>query len=194
VRRAVLALRAIGDELVGARGRGDEDLAAVAAGLEAVLARLRDIASPAGSAAAGIAEPGGDRLLMAVDTNPNVGLHNYVAPPIRLRTGPDPAVLYADVRYRSCHQGPPGCVHGGQIAAFFDELLLSRQTMDGVGGVTAQLSIRYVRPVPLHTDLVGEARVDRQDGRKRYIRGKLAGPDGVLLAEAEALALPLPAR
>lgn len=183
VLRAVRALREIGDELVSARSRAAA-VAPVAAGLEDLLGRLRETRGE------GRPARDTDGLPVAVDRNPNVGLHNHVAPPIRLQAGEEPGVLKAFVRYRACHEGPPGWAHGGQIAAFFDELLLSCQTLDGIGGVTAQLTVRYIRPVPLHTDLAGRAWIDRQDGRKRYIRGKLTDPAGVVLAEAEALALP----
>jgi acyl-coenzyme A thioesterase PaaI-like protein len=186
VERAVRALRAIGDELVLA-GRRASQIGPVANALEALIAETR---AAAGSSQASTEF---DHLPTAVDRNPNVGRHNYVAPPIRFLPVTEPGVLRARVRYRSCHEGPPGCAHGGQIAAFFDELLLSCQTLDGVGGVTAQLTVRYIRAVPLYTDLVGEARIDRQEGRKRFIRGTLSGPARLVLAEAEALAIPLPA-
>ena len=51
------------------------------------------------------------------------------------------------------YEGPPGCVHGGYIAAAFDELLGCTQTMTGAPGMTANLSIDYRTPTPLETEL-----------------------------------------
>lgn len=182
-RRAAASLKAIGDHLLQSAAP-DELLADAADRLEALVAELESAPGPPREP-----DPG-----MPVDTNPHVGLSNHVAPPLRFEPGPRPLSLRARVRYGAAYQGPPGCVHGGQIAAFFDELLASCQTMVGPTGVTGQLTVRYLRPTPLHTDLVGEAEpVEPGEGRKRFVRGRLMAPDGTVTAEAEAVVFPFPA-
>ncbi len=55
------------------------------------------------------------------------------------------------------YEGPPGYVHGGIIAAAFDEVLGMAQSLTGNPGMTGTLSIRYRRPDPcLLTELVFE--------------------------------------
>ena len=59
-----------------------------------------------------------------------------------------------------CHQGYPGRVHGGIVAAMLDETLgraiWAEQT---TWGVTAELTIRYKTPVPLGQTLTVVGRV-----------------------------------
>jgi acyl-coenzyme A thioesterase PaaI-like protein len=52
------------------------------------------------------------------------------------------------------HVGPPGYAHGGVAALIADQLVALVQVALGVSGVTRQLSLRYHRPVPLHTQLL----------------------------------------
>lgn len=118
------------------------------------------------------------------DHSPLIGLANPLAPPLQLQTV-DGQVIGA-ARFGSAYEGPPGCVHGGFIAAAFDEVLGMAQSLGGTPGMTGTLSIRYRRPTPLHTDLRFEASLDRKEGRKLFTTGRLyAGDD--LCAEAEGL-------
>jgi acyl-coenzyme A thioesterase PaaI-like protein len=77
-------------------------------------------------------------------------------------------------------------VHGGFLAAAFDEVLGMAQSLTGNPGMTGTLTIRYRRPTPLLTELVFEAYVDRVEGRKIFTHGTLSA-NGQLTAEAEGL-------
>ncbi len=72
------------------------------------------------------------------------------------------------------YEGPPGHVHGGFLAAAFDEVLGMAQSLTGNPGMTGTLTIRYRRPTPLLTELVFEAYVDRVEGRKIFTHGTLS--------------------
>ena len=63
------------------------------------------------------------------------------------------------------YEGPPGHVHGGFVAAAFDEVLGFVQSTTGQPGMTGTLTIRYRKPTPLDTDLRFEATVQRVEGR-----------------------------
>lgn len=190
LRRAVQGVKQIGESLLATTASEDE-LRFVARSLEQIGARLTELDRSSPTAA----EPplgSSERIALVADRNPHVGLHNYLAPPVRFRMDDGEAgVLRASVRYGACHEGPPGCAHGGQLAAFFDELLLSCNTMTGQGGVTVRLTVTYRRPVPLHTDVEGRAWVEREEGRKRFVRGEIVDGTGEVLAEGEALVLPI---
>jgi acyl-coenzyme A thioesterase PaaI-like protein len=84
------------------------------------------------------------------------------------------------------YQGPPGHVQGGIIAAGFDSVLGIAQALTGQSGMTAGLSVRYLRPAPLYTELRFEARVAAIDGRKITVTAQLVAK-GVLRATAEGL-------
>ena len=113
-----------------------------------------------------------------------LGHANPLAPPIEIWSEGDQMVGRA--RFAAAYEGPPGCVHGGFVAAAFDELLGSTQSLAGAPGMTARLVVNYRSPTPLHTDLRFEGTLDRVDGRKIYVSGRLFAGD-VLCAEAEGL-------
>src|SRR5690606_8588481 len=119
------------------------------------------------------------------DQSPMIGLANPLAPPITIgRSGERTAV--ATVTFGSAYEGPPGCVHGGFVAAAFDEVLGFVQSLGGNPGMTARLTVHYRRPTPLHTGLRFEAELERVEGRKIFTRGRVRA-NGVLTAEAEGL-------
>ncbi|HET9075514.1 MAG TPA: PaaI family thioesterase [Acidimicrobiales bacterium] len=131
------------------------------------------------SEASGLAQ---DRAFF--DWSPQLGLSNPLAPPIRVAVR-DGAVV-GTARFGIAYEGPPGCVHGGHIAAAFDEVLGLTQTLSGQVGMTGTLSVRYRRPTPLYSQLTFEGRVDTVSGRKVFTSGRLmAGEE--LTAEATGL-------
>ena len=117
--------------------------------------------------------------------SPVSGRSNAIAPPVTLHlvNGPKGAVIEGEVTFGPAYEGPPGHVHGGWVAAMFDELLGFAQQEPAF---TATLTVRYFRPTPLNRLLKLRAFVEQVDGRKRTTRGtcKL---DGTLLTEAEGL-------
>jgi acyl-coenzyme A thioesterase PaaI-like protein len=86
-------------------------------------------------------------------------------------------------------QGFPGIVHGGIVAAMLDEVCW-RAPM-GVDQprfmFTARLDVRYRMNVPLETPLRIVGRVVKSKSRTVTSTGKIYGPGGDVLAEAEAL-------
>ncbi len=119
------------------------------------------------------------------DNSPVAGLANPLAPPLRLRVEGETVV--ADATWGSAYEGPPGCCHGGYVAAAFDDVLGLAQNLAGQSGMTGTLTIRYRSPTPLHQQHRFVARLDRVDGRKIYTSGELFSPEGTLLAEAEGI-------
>lgn len=75
------------------------------------------------------------------------------------------------------YAGPPGCLHGGMVAAVFDELLAVANLVCGHGGFTGILTIRYHRPTPLGTEVRLTAENYRRDGRKIFTRGEIWAGD-----------------
>jgi len=119
------------------------------------------------------------------DQSPMIGLANPLAPPITIgRSGPRSAI--ASVTFGSAYEGPPGCVHGGFVAAAFDEVLGFVQSLGGNPGMTARLTVHYRRPTPLHTELIFEGELVRIEGRKIHTHARLQAA-GELTAEAEGL-------
>ena len=120
-----------------------------------------------------------------IDFSPFIGVLNPLAPPITVRFSPDNDVI-ATCTYGSPYEGPPGCLHGGFIAAGFDEVLGFAQAFSGHPGMTANLSITYRSPTPLYREVTYVGRLDRIDGRKIYTSATLSDGDR-LCAEATGL-------
>jgi len=118
------------------------------------------------------------------DNSPLLGLANPLAPPLRLRVEGDRVVGTA--RFGGAYEGPPGCVHGGYVAAAFDELLGLTQTIGGQPGMTGRLTVNYRSPTPLRTELDFEGVLERVEGRKTFCRGTIHAGER-LCAEAEGL-------
>jgi len=110
------------------------------------------------------------------------GRSNPLAAPVQWETGPD-GVTRGHAVFGPAYEGPPGCVHGGFVAAAFDDLLGSAQTASGSAGYTGTLTVRMIRPTPLGKRIDYEAAVDRVEGRKIHVWGT-ADCGGERLAEA----------
>lgn len=118
------------------------------------------------------------------DWSPLLGMANPLAPP--LQASFEDGMVVGRVRFGSAYEGPPGCVHGGYVAAAFDEVLGLAQSLSGQVGMTANLTVRYRLPTPLHTDLRFECRLQGVNGRKVTAAGILLAGEEVT-AEAEGL-------
>jgi acyl-coenzyme A thioesterase PaaI-like protein len=91
------------------------------------------------------------------------------------------------VRFGRHFLGSNGAVHGGAIPLLFDDLL-GRLALSGdrPRSRTAFLHVDYRSITPIDTDLQVEVHFEREDGRKRYLRGRLHCGDR-LCAEASGL-------
>jgi acyl-coenzyme A thioesterase PaaI-like protein len=118
------------------------------------------------------------------DHSPMLGQANPLAPPIRLWLDGDR--IRGSATFGPAYEGPPGCVHGGYIAAAFDEVLGSTQSLSGSPGMTGRLTIHYRKPTPLQVELAFVGWIERVEGRKIFTKGELRAGD-VLCAEAEGL-------
>jgi acyl-coenzyme A thioesterase PaaI-like protein len=119
-----------------------------------------------------------------VDFSPMAGPLNPLSAPLRFEVAGD--VVIGRGVFGEAFEGPPGCLHGGFVAAAFDELLGFVQALTGRPGMTGRLTVAYRSPTPLHRELRFEGRIERVDGRKMHTRGLLQAGD-TLCAEAEGL-------
>lgn len=125
------------------------------------------------------------------DQSPLSGLSNPLSPPLVLSYDPaDSGRLQGHVNFGTAYEGPPGFVHGGYVAAVFDELLGATQSLSGTQGMTAHLGIDYRSPTPLGQDLVMHGWVEGIEGRKIRSRATIHAGD-LLCAEAAALFIAL---
>jgi acyl-coenzyme A thioesterase PaaI-like protein len=120
-----------------------------------------------------------------VDQSPFQGMANPLAPPIVVQEA-DEWCVEGRVTYGVAYEGPPGSVHGGYIAAAFDEVLGFVQGMSGEPGFTGTLTVRYRSPAPLRQELRLIGEIVRIEERKIFTEGRLLAGD-LLCAESEGL-------
>lgn len=119
--------------------------------------------------------------------SPVIGAANPIAPPMTVRTLDDGSVV-GEATMRPIHEGPPAVVHGGWVATLLDQLLGHANAAAGVGGFTAELTVRYRRPTPYDVPLTVRARTDSVDGRRVRASGEIVA-NGQVTAEASGLFL-----
>lgn len=130
----------------------------------------------------------GDLEEAIFDQSPLIGLANPLAPPLTLRLDGD--TIFGAANFNQAYEGPPGCVHGGYVAAAFDEVLGATQSLSGAPGMTGTLSIRYESPTPLDTDLVFESKISKVERRKIFVEGTCS-VEGRVTARATAIFISL---
>jgi hypothetical protein len=135
---------------------------------------------------AGVAEMALSGMETFHDRSPLVGLSNPIAPPLDLVPDPESGCVRGTGTFGSAYEGAPGCVHGGYLAAAFDELLGMACIFSGNPGMTGELTTRYRRPTPIRTALRFEGRLDRVEGRRIYTVGEIYAGD-TLTAEASGI-------
>jgi acyl-coenzyme A thioesterase PaaI-like protein len=116
--------------------------------------------------------------------SPLVGVASPVAPPMTWTK--DDGGLHMQGTFHAAYEGPPGYVHGGWVALALDELLGMTNIASGHPGMTAKLTIRYLKPTPLHRPVELHGRTLRVEGRRIVSHGEVR-VDGVVTAEAEGL-------
>jgi acyl-coenzyme A thioesterase PaaI-like protein len=182
-RRLADAMRLVIERLVPSNAPVEE-LRAAAEGLERYAEALRAHPRLIRGHGHGESATSGD-VGAFFDQSPLIGLANPLAPPVTIgRSGEQSAV--ASATFGSAYEGPPGSVHGGFVEAAFDEVLGYVQSLSGNPGMTGTLTVRYLKPTPLHQLLRFEVEIDRVEGRKIFTKGQLRAGD-LVTAEAQGI-------
>ena len=97
-----------------------------------------------------------------------------------------PGHVRADIHIPRDYEGYPGIVHGGIIAAILDETG-GRAYLDDPNHfmVTAQLNVRYRKPVPIATELVVLGETTEGRGSVNKAHSEIQTSTGEVLAEAD---------
>jgi len=163
------ALRALNEALMETKA-DEATLESLAEQAELLLERMDSL--PGHRPMWGFAESSnsGDRRAH-FDASPVMGQGNAVAPPVKV--WPEGDTVKGSVVFGTAYEGPPGHVHGGWVAAAFDEVLGMIQSLTGLSGMTGTLEVKYLKPTPLHRELKFHAEVDRLTERKIFASGTL---------------------
>ncbi len=82
-------------------------------------------------------------------------------------------------------EGYKGLLHGGILAALLDEIMIKAVLVKDVYCVTAELSVRYKKPVDIADKLSFFGWIDKENGRVCTTKGWAKNQRGEAVAEAE---------
>lgn len=122
-----------------------------------------------------------------VDHAFSIGAHNPCFPEYEIVVV-DAAHAHGSVVFPVAYEGPPGVVHGGFLAVFFDCVVQHHNCEVGVAGKTTMLTVRYRRPTPLLTPLHFTLERAVTDDRIRTSGTLSVGEKVVCEAEMDAIA------
>lgn len=90
------------------------------------------------------------------------------------------------------HVGAPGIAHGGAVATVVDDLFGFVLYLVGEPAVTRHLEVDYHAPVLLGRRYALEARLERRDGRKLFVRATGTDEAGGTAFTAQAVFIVVP--
>jgi uncharacterized protein (TIGR00369 family) len=83
------------------------------------------------------------------------------------------------------YQGWGGFAHGGIIATLLDEAMGKVCRFREVRAVTAELTVEYLKPVNVQSEIVVEGRETEQKGRNIFVTGEIRNGVGEVLARGK---------
>jgi hypothetical protein len=119
-----------------------------------------------------------------IDHSRDIGAFNPCFPTYQIQVDGDRASGTVD--FPIAYEGPPGVVHGGFLALFFDSIVQHHNCDVGLAGKTISLEVNYRRPTPLLTELQFEVERSVDDRRITSTARLLSG--GTVLCDAHVSA------
>jgi len=112
---------------------------------------------------------------------------------LRVRCFKTPEGVISPIIVPGQYNGPPGAAHGGIIAAYLDEVLAAAvHRATARSAVTGELTVRYLKPVPVETPIIGRGSLVADHGRYVDVEGRLEElGSGSVLATGRARFFPI---
>jgi uncharacterized protein (TIGR00369 family) len=96
-------------------------------------------------------------------------------------------VIVGRFRMENRFTGPPGHLHGGIIATILDDAMGKVIRLRKVTAVTAQLTVDYLKPVPLHKALRVESHEVSVEGRRHINEAEILNQKREVLARGRGV-------
>jgi uncharacterized protein (TIGR00369 family) len=85
------------------------------------------------------------------------------------------------------YTGPPGHTHGGIIASILDDAMGKVNKLHNVIALTKEMTVEYLKPVPLHQPLRAEGRGISIEGRRHTNMAEILNEKNEVLARSRGL-------
>src|SRR6266850_5219918 len=93
-------------------------------------------------------------------------------------------MLVCRFRLDARYTGPPGHCHGGIIATILDDAMGKVNKLRHVVALTREMTVEYLKPVPLHKPLRVEGREVKVEGRKHINIAEILNEKDEVLARS----------
>lgn len=85
------------------------------------------------------------------------------------------------------YTGPPGHCHGGVIACILDDAMGKANKLRNVVALTKEMTVEYLKPVPLHKPLTVEGKEVSVHGRQHINMAEILNEKGEVLARSKGV-------
>ena len=113
------------------------------------------------------------------------GKHNAEGMRLKFAYDEDRDCFVCRFRLGKRYTGPPGHTHGGIIATILDEAMGKVNKLRQVVALTSQITVDYLKPVPLNKPLRVESRELRVNGRRHIHMAEILNRKGEVLARGK---------
>ena len=100
---------------------------------------------------------------------------------LKFSLDPEEPIVRGVFSFARRYQGPPDGLHGGVIATLVDEAMGKLNRRDGIVALTAEMTVEYLRMVPLGRKIFVEARPTGHLGRNYWRKCTICDSEGKLL-------------
>jgi uncharacterized protein (TIGR00369 family) len=90
-------------------------------------------------------------------------------------------------RLSNRYTGPPGHAHGGIIASILDDAMGKVNKLHHVVALTREMTVEYLKPVPLHQPLRVEGREIEKRGRTHVNAAEILNENNEVLARSRGI-------
>lgn len=143
------AIRRLGDVLLSLE-HPHPTVDAIITQVDAWEDELRAVAPPDSAPRVGADDAGHHRVYL--DHATDIGAFNPCFPEYHFDRLDDETAS-GRVAFPLVYEGPPGLVHGGFLAVFFDSVIQHQNCVSGLSGKTRSLEVTFRRPTPVLTEL-----------------------------------------
>jgi uncharacterized protein (TIGR00369 family) len=115
------------------------------------------------------------------------GKNNPEGMKLRFVYDEDRKCFVCNLRLSKRYSGPPGHCHGGIIATILDEAMGKVNKLRDVVALTSEMTVNFLKPVPLNRPLRVESREVEVNGRKHINTAEILNANGDVLARGRGL-------